>query len=187
MKKTLSCVKCRLSETCSPSHNNVTGWGNPNAKLVIMLDAPGDALAEKLLIWIMYRLTLTADDVWIDYTFKCQLPYHKPKKADLLSPYKICWNHVIRKEALEATSLVVCGNWGCKFILGLDMKNIHGRKDPETEAWVIYSFKYLLLNPAECVDAWRVIFRAAEEAGLHPVMNTDVEPFHFPSKKLAAG
>lgn len=183
MAKKEKCTKCWLggiSRFCNES----PGWGNPDAKLVIVLDAPGNGLAEKLLIWILRRLNLTSDDVWIDYMFKCPLP-PKPKKADLEKSYHICWNHIIRKELLAAKSVVVAGNWGCKFLVGREMKVMHGMKDEDTEIWVTYSFKYMLMNPAECLSTWRVIYKAAKEAGLKPEMVIDVEPFQFPSKKLA--
>lgn len=188
MSQKVECTKCQLGFTTPKSHNCAPGWGNPNARLIILLDCPGETLAEKLLVWIMYRLSLTAQDVYVDYVFKCMLPHGKPKKASLLLPHKICWTAYPRKQVMsEKNVVVIAGNWGCKLIVGKEMKVMHGKRDPETEAWVIYSFKAQLFNPAECVDSWRVIFKAAEEVGLHPKMNLNVEPFHFPSKKLAGG
>lgn len=183
MKKE-KCLKCGLGNTCFSTQNDQPGWGNPDAKLVILLDSPGDDLAEKLLIWILRRLSLTSEDVWIDYLVKCHITDKKPKKDFILSCYKTCWNHVIRNEVFNAGSVVVAGNWGVKALTEKDMKVLHGKKDEESEIWCCYSFKYLLMNPAECVDNWRVLYKAAEEAGLHPKMDTTVEPFKFPSRKL---
>lgn len=176
------CTKCSLS--CGGNLNNSEGWGNPKAKFAILLDCPGNALAEKLLINILMRLSLTSDDVWIDYLVKCPLG-KKDLKAKVLESYKICWNHIIRQEVIDAQSVVVAGNWGCDFLTSAKMKDLHGRKCPETNIWVCYSFKYLLMNPAECVDNWRVMFKAAEEADLKPKMNLDVPAFKFPPRKLA--
>jgi uracil-DNA glycosylase len=184
MTKTELCEKCGLGFQCHKNQNNVKGWGNPQAKLVILLDWPGDHFAEKLLIWILQRLSLTEKDVWIDYVFKCQVTLQKPKKAWLLESYKTCWNHIIRQEVFNASSVVVAGNWGCEFVVEGKMKDKHGSKDEKREVWVCYSFKYLLMNPAECVDNWRVLFKAAEEAGLKPEMNLSVPAFDFPAKKL---
>lgn len=184
LQKHEKCAKCMLSTTCG-GKNNEPGWGNRNAKLVILMDDPGDSRAEKLLIWLLMRMSLGGNDAWIDYVFKCALPRGKPKKADLLPAYQTCWNHIIRNEALNAKGLVVAGNWGAKFVLKLDMKNAHGKKDPDTEAWVCYSMEYALMAPGECVEISQVIWRAAEEAGLKPKMNLNVPPFQFPSKKLA--
>lgn len=175
------CTKCLLS--CGGVLNNSEGWGNPNALLAILLDCPGNALAEKLLIWILRRLSLTSNDVWIDYFVKCPLP-KKALKALVLESYKTCWNHIIRHEVMNAQAVVVTGNWGCDLLTSAKMKDLHGRKCPETNIWVCYSFKYLLMNPSECVDNSRVIYKAAEEVGLSPKIEIDVPAFKFPPRKL---
>lgn len=180
------CTKCSLSATCAKNLNDSPGWGNPNAKLVVLFDAPGSALAEKLFIWITKWLSLSGNDIWVDYLVKCELPPGKPKKATMKTAYQACWNHHVRQEVFDAKEVVVAGNWGAQFVAETTMKEMHGRKDPVTGVWVIYAFNFLLFNPGECVDAWRVLFKAAEGAGLKPKMNLDVEPFRFPSKKISA-
>lgn len=177
-----ACKDCSLS--VGGGWNCRKGWGNPAAPLVILLDAPGDIQGEKLLIWIMYRLSLTAEDVYVDYLVKCPLPKGKSKKADILAYYKICWTSHPRTEVLENKSLVVAGNWGAQFLCDKTMKELHGKCDPDTGVWVAYGFSYLLMNPAECVDAWRVIYKAAEECGLKPKMNLNTPAFRFPTRKL---
>lgn len=179
--KTL-CADCQLGRGIK-TYNCVSGWGNPDAKLVILLDNPGDILAEKLLVWILERLSLTADDVWVDYTVKCPIPKGL-KKKELLVCYNICGTSHPRKELYIAKSVVIAGKWGTDFVIDGKLKELHGTKDAESEVWCCYSFMYLLMNPAECVDTWRVIYKAAEEAGLHPKMKVDVKPFRFPSRKV---
>lgn len=182
-KKT--CLKCSLSKDCHAGFNNIAGWGNPDAKLVILLDAPGDILAEKLLVWLLMRLSLTSEDIWVDYLVKCELTESKPKKADVLLAYKTCWQHIPRTQVTTTDNVVViCGNWGSKLVAGQEMKNIHGRKDEETGAWICYSFNYLLMQPSVCLETSRVLWKAAEEAGLHPMTNTKLEMFKFPTKKM---
>lgn len=182
-KKT--CEACRMSEWCPPATNNSKPWGNPNAPLYIVLDAPGDTNAEKLLIWMLMKLSLNEQHVFIDYTFRCPLPRHRKMKVEEGREfYTICWTQHPRTELLAAKSIVICGSWGAKLIANRVMAQAHGRKDPVTESWINYGFSYLLMNPAECVDMWRIIFKAAEEAGLHPVMNMDVPKFVFPTRKL---
>lgn len=178
------CTDCRMSRFAPKTQNNVAGWGNPDAKLVIVLDGPGHLLAEKLLIWILKRLSLTADDVWIDYTFRCQVP-KELKKKELAVCHRICWTSHPRAWAEVDKVLVLAGNWSADFLANAKMKEWHGRKEPESGIWMCYSFLYLLMNPAECVDNWRVLYKAAEEAGLKPKMVVDIDPFRFPSKKLA--
>lgn len=179
------CTACALGKGCSAKVNASEGWGNPKAKLVIVLDAPGDVMAERLLIWILRKLSLTDKDVWIDYLFKCPLPEKRVKgqAKELLSYYKICWNKYKRNEILNNHTLLLCGNNSVSFLTEQKMKEVHGRK-AETDAWCVYSFNYLLMNPAECVNTWRVIFCAAVEAGLSPKMKMNEPMFRFPSKKL---
>lgn len=182
--KRIPCIDCRMSRFAPKTQNNTPGWGNPDAKLVIVLDGPGDLLAEKLLVWILQRMKLTGDDVWVDYTFRCPVP-KQLKKKELQICHRICWtSHPRAWGDREDVSVVLAGNWSADFLVNAKMKEWHGRKEPDSGSWICYSFKYLLMNPAECVDNWRVIFKAAEEAGLKPEMVVDVEPFRFPSKKL---
>lgn len=179
----MKCEACALK--CNSKYNASVGWGNPEAKMVILLDSPGDILAEKLLIWLLRKCSLSASDVFVDYLVKCPLPKDAHKK-DIASWYITCWNQYPRYEVLNNTSLVICGNWGVDFVLQGKMKNFHGRRDEETGAWVTYSMKYLLIKPSECVEAWRLLYKAAQEAGLTPKMIVDIEMFKFPPKKLLA-
>lgn len=176
----MNCTKCKLS--CGKPHNCVNGWGNPDANLIVYLDCPGDTLAEKLFIWITKRLGLTGNDIWVDYIFKC--PTRKGDKKKDLEHYKnVCWTAHPRK--MEGKSIVIAAKWG-DLIIGKNLKGLQGKKDADSGCWILYSFKYLLMNPVECVDAWRILFRAAEEAGLKPKMVVDVPEFRFPSKKMLA-
>lgn len=179
------CYDCRLGKAAG-SYNAAKGWGNPNARLVVLLDCPGDVLAERLLVWIFKRLSLDVNDAWVDYAFKCPI-VKGLKKAELKPCFGVCWTSHPRPEVMrEDTVLVVAGSWGADFLVNAKMKQWHGRYHTDTEVWITYSLKYLLMNPAECVDLWRVLYKAAEEAGLKPKMKVDVEPFRFPSKKMVA-
>lgn len=176
----MKCTACSLS---SKEHNCASGWGNPNAKLVVLLDCPGDLLAEKLFIWITKRLNLTGQDIWVDYTLKCPIP-KAIKKKQLGECFDIC-NNLHGSNYFYNRVGVICGNISADLPHRKKMKEVHGKKVDGN--WYIYSFKYLLMNPAECVESWRVLFKAAEEVGLKPKMIVDVEPFRFPTRKMIAG
>ncbi len=181
MKKEI-CTKCDLGSQCPKTQNAVPGWGNPLAKLVIVLDCPGDHLAEKLLVWLCQKLSLTADDIWVDYTFKC--PIESRLRKELHERYfSTCWNVFPRPEVQNNHTLVLMGNYSISLLAGAKTKDIQGRK-AGTGAWCCYSLNYLLMNPAECVTTWRVLYKAAEEAGLKPRMDMKLGMFKFPSKKL---
>lgn len=184
--KRLACTDCRMSRLTPKVYNNTPGWGNPDAKLVILLDDPGHLLSEKLLVWMLKRLSITANDVWVDYNFRCQI--HKSlKKKELKITHSICWtSHPRTMVTDESKVLVLAGNYGVDFLTDTTMKEMNGKKDPNG-AWCVYSFGYLLMNPVECKDTSCVLWKAAEEAGLTPKFIIDIEPFRFPSKKMAGG
>lgn len=185
MKK-VPCEDCRMSRFCGTksTYNNTPGWGNPDARLVIVLDAPGSPLAEKLLVWSLQKLSLTADDVWVDYLWKCPLP-KQLKKKELEVTHRICWtSHPRAWGDAEDKVIVLAGNYSAEFLASAKMADCHGKKHI-TGIWIAYSFLYLLMNPAECHPTACVLYKAAEEAGLSPVYNFDVPPFRFPSKKLS--
>lgn len=165
------------------TYNNKEGFGNPNAPLVIVLDEPGNVLAEKLLIWLAKRLGLDGNDIWVEYLFRCPI-LDGDKKRNLQKRKDICWTSHPRTRIENAKSLILCGNYAADFLSGAKMAEWHEKKHPMTEAWIMYGMTYLLMNPAECLNNSRVMFKAAEEAGLKPQMVIDVEPFPFPSRQL---
>lgn len=180
--KNPKCEDCLLGTKCT-TFNNQEGFGNPDAPLVIVLDEPGNLQGEKLLIWLTKRLGLTGNDIWVDYLLRCPL-LDGDKKKNIHQRYRICWTSHPRTRIENAKVLVIAGNWAADFLIDAKMKEWNGKKHPESGAWVIYGFPYLLMNPATCVDSWRVLFKAAEEAGLKPKMVIDVEPFKFPTRQL---
>lgn len=179
----MKCTACSLSSS-NKQLNCASGWGNPNAKLVVLLDCPGDLLAEKLFIWITKRLNLTGQDIWVDYTFKCPIP-KGTKKKELLEYHPVCWDENGQRNLDKTKTIVHCGNITADLEGHKKMKDCHGKK--VDGIWYIYSFKYLLMNPSECVESWRVLYKAAEEAGLKPKMVVDIPPFRFPTRKMANG
>lgn len=180
------CTDCYLYRYCSKTLNNRDGWGNPDAKLVIVLEDPGHHLSEKLLIWMLQRLSITGNDVWIDYNFRCPTS-KKLKKAQTKKAHSICWTSHPRKWSDDESRVVVlAGNFAAEFLADAKMKEWNGKKHPESGCWIIYSFNYQLMNANECKDASCVLYKAAEEAGLTPKFIVNFEKFNFPPKKLAA-
>lgn len=182
MNKNPKCTDCLMGQKYN-TFNNVEGFGNPDAKLVIVLDEPGNLQGEKLLIWLARKCGLTGNDIWVDYLFRCPI-LDGDKKKNLLKRQQICWTSHPRLRINKAKVVILAGNWTVNFLAGIKMKDWHGRWHKETETWIIYSFDAILMKPAECVDAWRVMFKAAEQAGLKPKMILDMEKFKFPSRTL---
>jgi hypothetical protein len=72
-----------------------------------------------------------------------------------------------------------------------ELKNSEGRKfanwepivrEVVPEVWVGYSINYLLVSPSDTPRVFRVLYKAAEDAGLHPKINP--KPFKFKWKNL---
>lgn len=57
-----------------------------------------------------------------------------------------------------------------------------GRYDQKLGIWVGYSLMYAMMSPGEAMRLWRLIYRAAEGAGLHPVWNPEFPKFDFPKR-----
>jgi len=181
-RKTNICKACDLGN-CPKVYNASKPWGNPNAPLVVYMDCPGSPLAEKLLIWLFEKCGLSGNDVYVDYLVKCPLPKGRTRKA-LVEEYKSkCWTVHPRIDITKKVG-ILAGNYSAELLADVKMKDWNGRYDKESECWIIYSFAYLLMNPGECVRSWRVIFKAAEQAGLKPKMVMDIPMFKFPSKKI---
>lgn len=169
----------------NPQRNNEPGWGNPDAKLVILLEESAQFTAEKCLMWLLTMASLGENDVWVDYAFKCELQ-SKLKKKEEKTCFQICWTSHPRPQVFDETrQVVIMGKLAAEFLVGAKINEMEGkRRHEESGAWICHNMNYLLMNPAQSLDTWRVIFMAAKAAGLNPVLRTDVPIFKFPTKKL---
>lgn len=61
------------------------------------------------------------------------------------------------------------GRWAMETLTDVkEPKTVVGIKDTASGVWCLYSAAYYTMSPGDCVSAWRVVYKAAEEAGLKP-------------------
>jgi len=96
-KEIKNCQKCQLYKTRIQA---VPGYGNPNAKLVFIGEAPGRYEDEqglpfvgrsgKLLDFMLSQINMTREDVWIGNIVKCRPPSNRdplPNEITTCKPY----------------------------------------------------------------------------------------------------
>lgn len=195
-----TCQNCHLSETCRTV--GMQGYGDPKASLILFLDSPtfdddhkgrfGFSDSTKLLSWLIQRAGLSLrEGVRIEYTLRCAKPKRslstKAARAECIeacSEYRFATLQTLKPKAIVAMGAISCE----AFLAGC----AHGKKEGwhwETReksiasivsrTWVTYSPGYAIEKPAEVGRIYRVIFRAAEAAGLKPQFNPNVKPFPF--------
>lgn len=178
----MSCHACPLGRAVGK--NSMGRYGRSDAPLAIFLDSP-DSRAEQLLAWIILSMGLTDQDVCVDYIFKCTIPkIGNPiaKKADRTPAMKKC-HELFERPGFVAQQIVCLGNIAYEAFSDVSkVTEMQGRYDQKHQVWVSYGPLYLLMNPGECLRTWRVIYRAAELAGLKPQFQRDFPKFDFPTR-----
>lgn len=129
-----ACRKCAL---CEGRTNVVPGFGNPEARVMLIGEAPGKnedlqgrpfvGAAGKYLTELLGYAGLTRDDVFIANVLKCRPPSNRnpqPDEIELCTPF-------LRDQvrAIGPEYLVTMGNFATKFILKTDrgITGLHGR------------------------------------------------------------
>lgn len=129
-----ACRKCAL---CEGRTNVVPGFGNPEARVMLIGEAPGKnedlqgrpfvGAAGKYLTELLGYAGLTREDVFIANVLKCRPPSNRnpqPDEIELCTPF-------LRDQvrAIGPEYLVTMGNFATKFILKTDrgITGLHGR------------------------------------------------------------
>lgn len=129
-----ACRKCAL---CEGRTNVVPGFGNPEARVMLIGEAPGKnedlqgrpfvGAAGKYLTELLGYAGLTRDEVFIANVLKCRPPSNRnpqPDEIELCTPF-------LRDQvrAIGPEYLVTMGNFSTKFILKTDrgITGLHGR------------------------------------------------------------
>lgn len=115
------CCKCRLSET---RINALCGEGNPNARLMLVAQAPGEnedrdgkmfiGPSGKVLDELLKEANITRKELYMTNLVKCMLPkYRKPKPDEI----KSCSGYLNREiELINPDVLVPLGYYATKYI-----------------------------------------------------------------------
>ncbi len=114
------CAQCRLSET---RNNLVFGWGNPNADLMLIGEAPGKdedeqgipfvGRAGQLLDKMLLAAGLKRDDIYIANMLKCRPPQNRdplPEEIIKCEPYLHRQLELIKPKVLLALGRVAGQN-----------------------------------------------------------------------------
>lgn len=165
-----NCSKC--AELCAGRHNIVVDRGNPNTKIVIIGEAPGEnedlqgkafvGRAGQLLDKIMESIGLdTNKDMLIVNVVKCRPPDNrapKPSEADNCKPY-LKW----QLDFVKPEVVVLLGATAAKHLMP-DQKD-KGMKErvgkffnlpeyPQAKFLLLYHPAYLLRDPRKKIEMW---------------------------------
>ncbi len=203
MNENPNCELCLLHTTCNPRSVCLKGGGGDKPKLMIFLDHP-NVVEDKRgrgvvsdgvewLKWCFRRMSISRDDVYVDYVLKCYAGRNKEVKTKALRAEMIEQCSVYRVatlQQLKPEAIVAMGGWACEALTGRStkLKMSEGNKWIATEpfvsqfvsrVWVTYSPLYPLQAPGESQTIFRVLWCAAQDAGLKPVINKTVTPFDY--------
>lgn len=198
MFENTSCQECvlhqRAKHVCLPSQ------GGPDCKLAIYLDSPtymddkrGRSFVSDNAEFVKYclrRMSVNVEDVYFDYIVKCYPGKLPGKKKDRMACVRACSQY--RFASLQALknlqSIVVLGAVGCEAITlnktigekaGAEWEPVSPlMRELVKEVWVGFSPGLLAEKPAEAGSIYRVIWSAAEEAGLNP-KTANIKPYEF--------
>lgn len=119
---------CRKCPLCEGRTNIVFGFGNPNAQVMIIGEAPGRnedlkgepfvGAAGKLLDELLAKAGLVRDDVYIANVLKCRPPSNRDPRPDEIEQ---CSDYLrAQTRAISPEVIVTLGNFATRFILKTD-------------------------------------------------------------------
>lgn len=148
-----------------------------------------------MLKWLLDCMTVSPDDVAIDYTLRCYpkagLPSGKAGRALLIEECNVYRFATIAK--VKPKVLVGFGQVTLEAFTGRTRIGEHVEqrircwepvvRDYAEHIWMAYNLNYILGYPSDTQNNFRVLFMAAKEAGLNPKVNPTVPPFRWTKKK----
>jgi len=158
-----NCKRCSLHKA---RRNVVFGDGNPNAKLLLVGEAPGYeedlqglpfvGQAGKLLTRIIESIGLTRNSVYICNVLKCRPPGNRSPLPEEIS---VCKTYLIRQIQIISPKAILClGKYASQAVLGVDdpITNIRGKDYDYKGIHLIPTFHpaYLLRNPNSKKYVW---------------------------------
>lgn len=170
-------------------------------RLVLFIDHP-DYFADhlnkpfafdtgKILDWMFARMSIDPADVGYSYTLRCypkkELPGAKAERAVLIqecASYRFATIKRTRPKAIVAMGKVSLEAFTGKAQIG----DFEGRRIPAWEPvvrdfvdgiWISHGTSYILTSPSDTPRVFRVLYKAAEEAGLNPQLNPEIPPFQW--------
>lgn len=196
-----NCTACPLNEGASCVC--LKGKGESKGGLMVFTDYPdyfadrarkGYALdVGKILDWMFVRMSVDPrESVRYEYTLRCYAQKTLPTtKANRYACIQECNSYRFATIAkTKPKAIATLGQVSLEAFTGRTrVKDSNGLNIPVNEGivrrhvqhvWVGYSIQYILLSPSETPDLFRVLWYAAQEAGLKPKLNPTVPPFVWP-------
>ncbi len=180
----MNCTKCLLHKFARTNCFQPRGSSNP--KLLIRLDYPyidddkgGQSKATKLLLWMIKRMSLSLEQIAIDYILKCHKPKQQlKKKPERLEAIRQCKSN--DNLSIKPKAIVLMGSIACESKFPDQLKNREGAYwFDNPRVFVTYSPAYAIETPSQIVGIYRMIWWAAEYAGLNPKFNPQIKPFNY--------
>lgn len=128
------CTRCEL---CESRNQLVFGWGNPQADIMIVGEAPGAnedksgrpfvGASGKNLDAYLEALSCTREDIYIANILKCRPPSNRNPRADEIALCAPFLREQIR--AIQPRYLITLGNFATKFVLKTErgITELHGK------------------------------------------------------------
>ena len=157
------CQRCRL---CEHRTNVVPGEGNPNARLMVIGEGPGQeedrqgrpfvGRSGELLTRMIHAIGIERPEVYICNVVKCRPPQNRNPEPD---EAQACLNYLRAQVALVRPKVIVLlGKVACRYTLGEEIfiTREHGRWFERKGTWFIPTFhpSALLRDPTKKRDAW---------------------------------
>ncbi len=197
------CQDCRVGRYY-PNVTCMVGVGNPEtARMAIYMDQPSymddrmskafSAESGDLLRHFIARMGIHPDFVYFDYILKCHCPKKMmpSTKADRLICIQACskYRFATLQTMPNLKSIVAMGKIALEAFTGnteigkfedcsWEPREPQIRELGIPHIWVTYSPLYCFEKPAETPSLYRVVWRAAVEAGLNP-QETKVPPYKW--------
>ncbi len=176
-EKVKNCKACRLYKSRS---NVVFGYGNPNARLMFVGEAPGEqedkqgkpfvGRAGQLLSKYLNAFGISRDSVYIANVLKCRPPNNRDPAPDEI---RSCFPYLKAQIEIIHPKVILClGAFAARTILNLPEKTplsrIRGKEEKLGDITVIATYHpaYLLRNRRGELDFQRDLERALRLSGL---------------------
>lgn len=174
-----ACTRCELHRSRTQT---VFGVGDPQARLMIIGEAPGadeDAQGEpfvgragRLLNAMLLGIGLRREQVYVANILKCRPPRNRDPVAEEVAA---CSHYLARQIALVAPELILAvGRIAAQNLLGVStpIGKLRGRdhRHPTTDTPVLVTYHpaYLLRSPLEKRRAWEDLKHVAQRLGMDP-------------------
>lgn len=159
------------------------------------MHAPYKMDAGKILDWLLARMSVDPKDVAYDYTLRCYAGKNLPTtKATRATPIEECACYRFRAiERVRPKAIVALGQVSMEAFTGkTKVGDFQGRLVPCWEprvrdivpaVWISYGLTGITMpeGASNSGRVFRVLFLAAQHAGLHPKINPNIPPFQWKS------